>query len=1381
MSGLRLCLALCWLGICFTFNAQAQYNGGFHGGIKFGERLHSACSPSTQTNVYLGGQADGYAKGLINQQLCGSVFINVSYFGGAADGYARDIITQQSCPAEFTNVNYFGSQGDGYHTAVIDQSPCTTPPFAGFNYQGGFGDGYARDTLTQQLCPALFVNVNFFGGAQDGFSKGDLPQNACAPLFFGYNFFGGNGDGYARDTLTQQLCPALFVNVNYFGGAQDGFASSTLPQSVCPPLLTGTNYFGGNNDGFVASTILQTNCPDLLYYYRSRINGNWNTLSVWEFSTDPNYINPAPAFAVTPPAHNNSYEIVVRSPNTVSINTPIIADDLKINTGGTLSLLSGGSLTLNNGTAATDLTIDGTLSIGSTATLPAGAAVINNGIWNTTVNTLSSASTINHNNGAIYNHAFDGGSVPTSIWNIGSTLQISGLVNATSIAGLNQSFHHIEYNSFGQLTPFVNLSGAITAINGNLTITSTGNNTREVCLFNNATNTNTALTVAGNVFVNSGKLAITGGAASGAANPVLTINGNLTVNGTAILDMTGNAATTAAGSNIDLLGNLSINASATLTRSQNTPSVFRFNKASGIQTYTASAPTTAISSGNINFQVGNGTNTPELVTANDFVMNGSASLTVNTGATIDAATRIIRGATAGVNGSFALNSGAVLKTANINGIDAPLSGTTGSVQTGTVRNFSGSATYIYNGSANQITGTGLPLNLVSPGQLTIANTGAAGSDIVTLTNNTTTTPLLNLQTGRFAIGTGNTLNISNNGNIVATAGDFATGITGGTLNSLGSATFTGNSNPYNVYTSGGIDYGVGTVTIQSGGAFRINAGGAVINNGPFYASNSTLEYNSGGIFERGLEWNAASGRGYPHHVSVLNATLNPAKGNSSYAAIPLNTAGNVNINAGSSISMNFSGNNMIVPLIIDGDLTLSGNLSCSQSAGGNIDLKGNWINDGAGINFTPNGRAVNFNGNLNQNLGGSNLTINTFYDLAVNNLVGLTLTGANVQVNNQMSLVSGKINLNSRTFTLGVPGFNGILAGGGPTAYFNSGNTSSKFVRYTTIAGNSYIFPVGAGISYSPVSVNLYVNNTLNNSSNIAVHVVNGAHPNLGTSNTYINRYWGVEPSGFPSSSISYGINYTYNDADVVGVEANLKPYKYNNAGWIAAVGSGANFEMGIGTVNPGTNTVTWEGLYSFSDFTSIGNGTPLPISLVDFNARPLFNDVELTWTTVSETNNDFFTIERAKDGVSFAPISTVDGAGNSNTQLYYKTMDEEPLEGISYYRLKQTDFDGRFEYSDIKVVNFLKPGSISEWAIYPNPTNLQGIHILADNLMNETITIRLTDIVGNLVLEKNMAVGGKRLNSFIEFGEIAAGVYNLAIIDGKEMRNFKVVMTGRQ
>ena len=136
---------------------------------------------------------------------------------------------------------------------------------------------------------------------------------------------------------------------------------------------------------------------------------------------------------------------------------------------------------------------------------------------------------------------------------------------------------------------------------------------------------------------------------------------------------------------------------------------------------------------------------------------------------------------------------------------------------------------------------------------------------------------------------------------------------------------------------------------------------------------------------------------------------------------------------------------------------------------------------------------------------------------------------------------------------------------------------------------------------------------------------------------------------------------------------------------------------MGVGTVNPGTRTITWDGLYSFSEFTSIGNGTPLPISLLDFNVRPVLNQVEITWTTASETNNDFFTVERSQDGREFIPIGVVDGAGNSNTILNYKLMDADPYVGISYYRLKQTDFDGKFEYirkwvPEFDTLSYCKP-----------------------------------------------------------------------------------------
>jgi len=1396
--------AIIWLALILALQSKAQYSGGSADGSATGRLTQNACAPLSAINVYRGGNTDGFSSADVIQNACANLFVNINYFGGNSDGYAvgnltqssctplavgvnytggnsdgysRDTLTQQLCPALFVNVNFFGGNNDGYARGSLIQNACT-PLFVGVNYYGGDGDGYDRDTLTQQLCPALFVNVNYFGGVNDGYARGNIIQNGCAPLAVNQNYFGGPGDGYDRDTLIQQLCPALFVNVNYFGGVNDGFARGSLNPSNCTPLIVGVNYYGGTNDGYNIATLQQTNCPALLYYYRTVASGNWTNLATWEYSIDPAFINPPPAIAVTPPSFDNSYEIVVRSPHSVTVNTTANGDDLTINSGGTLSILAGGNFSLNNGTSTTDLTINGTLNVSAPTTFQAGSAVVNNGLFTNSVNTLVNSGTITHNSGAVYRHGFDGGTVPTSAWNTGSTLQITGMVNASTIAGMNQSFHNIEYNSAGQLASFVEMNGNITAINGNLIIANTGGPTREFRLFSNTVNSTSSLTVGGNVLVNAGRLALVGGVASGAANPVLTINGNLSLNFSSVMDMTGNSAGTAAGSTLVLLGNMNLNGTSTLLRSQSTPSVIRFNKASGIQTFAANTPNTAIASATITYQVGNGLNTPELVLNSDFIMNASASMNVNTGAILDVGTSIISGVSPGVNGSFTLNSGSTLKTGNTAGITASTATATGSIQTGTIRSFSPGAGYIYNGFSDQSTGTGLPLTLVSPGFLSIANLGPVVNNTVNLTTSGTTTPLLNMISGKFAIGTGSTLNISNNGNIVVTSADFALGTTGGTVNALGAATFSGNSNPFNVYTSGGVDFGAGTVTIQNSGAFRINNGGSVTNNGPFYSVGSNLEYNTGGNYERSLEWNSASGRGFPHHVNVLNATLNPARVSGSFASTNFDAGGNVSVSSGSGIIMNFGGSNMSVPLIINGDVTIAGSLTASGAAGGNIEVRGNWINNGSGVNFNPNGRTVVFNGLANQDIGGSNATVNPFSGMQINNAAGITLTGANVEVSNQLTLSNGRVNLNNRTFTLGASGSNGTLVGGSSSSYFNSGNSSSRFIRYTTIAGANYPFPVGTGSIYSPVEVNLYSNTSVNANSFISVHVIPSSHPNLGTSTNFLNRYWSVEPTGFGATT-HYGINYVYDDADVVGLEPNLKPFKYNPSGWIAATGSGADFEMGAGTVNPGTNTIDWQGLYSFSDFTANGNGTPLPISLLEFNAQPLLDKVELSWTTATEINNDYFTVERSKDGVSFNPVVDVEGAGNSNTVLHYKTMDEEPFDGVSYYRLKQTDFDGRSEYSDIRVVNFKRENK-QEWVVYPNPSDLMGINISAANLNSGSVNLRLTDIAGKLVFEKRIPVNGNQIQGFVGFGEVAAGVYNLSLVDGKDVKNFRLILTGK-
>ena len=94
---------------------------------------------------------------------------------------------------------------------------------------------------------------------------------------------------------------------------------------------------------------------------------------------------------------------------------------------------------------------------------------------------------------------------------------------------------------------------------------------------------------------------------------------------------------------------------------------------------------------------------------------------------------------------------------------------------------------------------------------------------------------------------------------------------------------------------------------------------------------------------------------------------------------------------------------------------------------------------------------------------------------------------------------------------------------------------------------------------------------------------------------------------------------------------------------------------------------------------------TPLPIELSDFNLTYENPAVVATWQTASELNNDFFTLERAGTDLAFDEIGRKPGAGTSKIPRSYSMIDSNPYEGTSYYRLKQTDFDGTETYSEAK------------------------------------------------------------------------------------------------
>ena len=137
----------------------------------------------------------------------------------------------------------------------------------------------------------------------------------------------------------------------------------------------------------------------------------------------------------------------------------------------------------------------------------------------------------------------------------------------------------------------------------------------------------------------------------------------------------------------------------------------------------------------------------------------------------------------------------------------------------------------------------------------------------------------------------------------------------------------------------------------------------------------------------------------------------------------------------------------------------------------------------------------------------------------------------------------------------------------------------------------------------------------------------------------------------------------------------------------------------------------------------------PLPVELLAFDAAYNGNSVDLTWTTASEVNNDYFTIERSVDATEFIAIGTKKGAGNSSGLLNYYSEDLQPLKGFSYYRLRQTDFNGNSTVSKTKKISIQ---SVLEFTVYADP--LQGqIVILSGGGLVMNGKIEIIDVLGKI------------------------------------------------
>jgi hypothetical protein len=448
---------------------------------------------------------------------------------------------------------------------------------------------------------------------------------------------------------------------------------------------------------------------------------------------------------------------------------------------------------------------------------------------------------------------------------------------------------------------------------------------------------------------------------------------------------------------------------------------------------------------------------------------------------------------------------------------------------------------------------------------------------------------------------------------------------------------------------------------------------------------------------------------------------------------------NSGIRWANSVGMSFD--NVVVnssqwgPLNLETDMDVDHDFTITSVGGlvtnsNNMTVGDDWTNQNASANsFLPGNGTVTFDGNNPTEIQMIKSNGRTFYRLVINN-TGLRPSNDEItlidplRISYDFNLISGRVLSSTANY---------VQLGNATTT--NLGNAISYIngpMRYNMgFAGTRLLnFPLGKGSIHRPAIVNpthsnatlvTYTGEMFNSSAAALGYTL---PPTL----TYVSyvRYWQIDRQ-VVANLTTCKVTLYYGPDDVVTDPTNLSVAK--------TIGTGTTwFDMGGFGSAVGTGYITSIPFSTFSRFTlanRIGGSNPLPIELVAFDAQPENDAVKVAWTTATEINNDYFTIEKSRDGVKYETVATVDGAGNSNNTLNYHHWDNDPYKGVSYYRLKQTDFDNSCKYYDPVSVNLGVPVEIKV-QVFPNPFT-ESLNIIIQGI-SEEILLSITDMSGKML-----------------------------------------------
>lgn len=472
-------------------------------------------------------------------------------------------------------------------------------------------------------------------------------------------------------------------------------------------------------------------------------------------------------------------------------------------------------------------------------------------------------------------------------------------------------------------------------------------------------------------------------------------------------------------------------------------------------------------------------------------------------------------------------------------------------------------------------------------------------------------------------------------------------------------------------------------------------------------------------------------------------------------------------------------------------LTIAGNqlggtaASVTLNGGFSLNIYGtNGVAASSNYSFYNNGTftsattgTVNFLGSSSvqtQSIGGTSAV--TFGNLTLNNtgtfFPGITVKDNNITVKGTLTMTSGKVNLNSYTVQIG-----SSAASTGTLSYASGWMYGGNIQRYVpastaiTVGSVAGEFPIGTtnddrfmyfGIPSLTTGGWIKVSHTSATTTTTGLSIADGA-------NTITNRqdsYWTVTTNGIATGSTFNLRADGYAGATgfgTIGAASDLRLMLSGSVTGTAGTNSGTNpFQVnrtGISLANLAKNWY-WGSINATQ--------TPLPVSFIDFTGKVINGQVELNWSTASESFNDHFTVYHSTDGERFIQIGKVNGHGTTNEKNDYSLADLAPAEGMNYYRLGQTDYDGKT--STLKTIS-VTVDKVYLTKIYPNPVDRNDpAHPLQVEMTglpaNQQLGVEVVNMQG-ISFHKNIVSAddaGTLSLSYTPGADVAAGMYILKV-----------------